>query len=382
MALGLLLRIGYAAAIYEPGLLSYYPDDYQLYRMGAEVIAAGDLSFGNDLFLMRPPVYPLLVAALNLQPLLIIAVNILLGAAIIPLSYHLSRQFSQSHRLALLTSLIAALDLTSVKYSGLLVAEPLANLLLAMALVSGARASKAKEMRQTVALSLLSGAFIAASALTRPGAYLFWIPLGLWLALARRQWRVLAACALLMTGFGGYWLWTSHNAATFGHRTFSTVGNFTMLYYRAASVLHQATGNDIDEVYIELARRVEASLGNDTANLTVMKMHEHYTGSPELQAAMTAVAIGAFRDHPLEYALTIPVGLYRMLIQVGGPLLWLGIAWNTALLLAIGLAVACGRLSMSGAWRCACSSRSHAYISSRARWSFAHPASTRAVAPC
>ena len=32
---------------------------------------------------------------------------------------------------------------------------------------------------------------------------------------------------------------------------------------------------------------------------------------------MTAVAIGVFRDHPLEYALTIPVGLYRMLIQVG-----------------------------------------------------------------
>ena len=142
MALGLLLRIGYAAAIYEPSLLSYSLDDYQLYRMGAEVIAAGDLSFSNDLFLMRPPVYPLLVVALGLQPLLIIAVNILLGAAIIPLCYHLSRQFSQSHRLALLTSLIAALDLTSVKYSGVLVTEPLANLLLAMALVSGARASK------------------------------------------------------------------------------------------------------------------------------------------------------------------------------------------------------------------------------------------------
>ena len=84
----------------------------------------------------------------------------------------------------------------------------------------------------------------------------------------------------MMVGFGCYWLWTSHNAATFGHRTFSTIGNFNMLYYRAASVLHQATGNDIDEVYIELARRVEASLGNDTANITVLKQHEHNRAVP------------------------------------------------------------------------------------------------------
>ncbi|MCY3916599.1 MAG: hypothetical protein OXG49_11355 [Chloroflexi bacterium] len=140
----------------------------------------------------------------------------------------------------------------------------------------------------------------------------------------------------------------NHNAAAFGHRTFSTVGNFTLLYYRAASVLHQATGQDIDKVYVELAHRVEAKLGNDTEDISAEKRHEHYTGSPQLQSAMTEVAIGVFRDHPLYYLLTIPVGLYRMLIQVSGPLLLPGIVWNLALVL--GAAYGLWRIARETRW--------------------------------
>ena len=334
VALGLILRIAYTATIYEPSLLPYILDDYVLYRMGAEAILSGDLTFTNDLFLMRPPLYPLLVAALGLEPLLIIAVNILFGTVIIPLSYLLARKLCMSYRLALIAGLIVAVDPTSIKYSGVLVAEPLANMLLALAFISLAMAAQMHRRAPFMLWAALAGAFIAFSALTRPAAYLFSIPMGLWLAFARRQGRVLATCALLVFGFGGAWLWMNHNAAAFGHRTFSTVGNFTMLYYRAASVLHQATGQEIDEVYAELARRVEARLGNDTADISAQKRHEHYTGSPQLQSAMTDVAFGVFRDYPPYYLLTIPVGLYRMLIQVTGALLLPGIAWNLALLLA------------------------------------------------
>jgi hypothetical protein len=334
VALGLILRIAYAATIYQPSLLPYILDDYVLYRMGAEAILSGDLTFTNDLFLMRPPLYPLLVAALDLHPLLIIATNIIFGTAVIPLSYVLARKLRLSYRLALVASLIVAVDPTSIKYSGVLVAEPLANLLLALAFISLAIAAKRQTGATSVLWAALAGAFITFSALTRPAAYLFSIPMGLWLAFARRQGRILATCALLVFGFGGAWLWMNHNAAAFGHRTFSTVGNFTMLYYRAASVLHQATGQEIDDVYAELARRVEARLGNDTADISAEKRHEHYTRTPQLQSAMTDVALGVFRDYPLYYLLTIPVGLYRMLIQVSGPLLLPGIAWNLALLLA------------------------------------------------
>lgn len=58
---------------------------------------------------------------------------------------------------------------------------------------------------------------------------------------------------------------------------------------------------------------------------------------------MTAVALEVFFAHPLEYVVTIPVGLYRFLLEVRPvlpvdsgwlPLLWLGIAWNGLLLIA------------------------------------------------
>ena len=65
---GLILRIGYAMAIYEPSLVIYHGGDYELYRQGAEDILRGDLAFTNDLYLLRPPLFPLLIALLRLQP--------------------------------------------------------------------------------------------------------------------------------------------------------------------------------------------------------------------------------------------------------------------------------------------------------------------------
>ena len=184
--LGLALRIGYAAAIYEPSLAPFKLDDFILYRAGAEIILAGDLSFSRDLFLVRPPLYPLLVAALGLQPLLIMAVNIVLATAIIPLSYLLSSQLFKSDGLALLASFIVALDPTSIKYSGILVAEPLANLLLALSFLTLIKLQVANQPVMTLMWGFISGCLIVLSALTRPAAYLLWIPMALWAGFARR----------------------------------------------------------------------------------------------------------------------------------------------------------------------------------------------------
>ena len=140
--------------------------------------------------------------------------------------------------------------------------------------------------------------------------------------------------ALLGVGF-----WTQHNANHLNNGSFSTIGTYNLLYYRAASVLHQATGQEIDAVYAELARRVEESLGNDTSSITAKWRHFHYAGSWHLQSAMTKIALDVFLEHPIHYLLTIPVGLYRMLLRVSGLLLWPGFVWNVALLLvaSIGL---------------------------------------------
>ena len=332
--IGLIMRTGYAIAIYEPSLLVYHGGDYELYRQGAEDILRGDLGFTSDLYLVRPPLFPLLMAVLGLQPTAILAVNILLSIGIIPLTFILACKFNVSCNAALLAALLVAIDPTSIKYAAILLAEPLTNLLLACTFVSAMLLRHADEQNKAAVAGLITGSLIALSALARPAAYLFWIPIAIWIAFAKRRWRLISAGAVVVAGLAGTGTWISHNYFNYGHASFTTIGNYNLLYYRAASVLHQASGLGIDEVYGELARRVEGGLGNDTSGITAMRRHYHYTGSPALQAAMRDVAIRIFFDHPLVYLATIPVGLYRVLIHVDGQLLLPGVIWNLALLIA------------------------------------------------
>ena len=96
IVVGFILRIGYAVAIYEPTLLHYFSDDYVLYRMGAEAIMHGDLSFSQDTFLLRPPLFPLMVAALGKQPVLILSANIVISTIIISITYIIGLQLNLS----------------------------------------------------------------------------------------------------------------------------------------------------------------------------------------------------------------------------------------------------------------------------------------------
>ena len=79
IVVGFVLRIGYAVAIYEPSLLPYHGGDIELYLIGAEDILSGDLPFTGDWYLWRPPLFPLLMATMNLDSFAILAANILLG---------------------------------------------------------------------------------------------------------------------------------------------------------------------------------------------------------------------------------------------------------------------------------------------------------------
>ena len=182
--LGVSLRIAYVLAIHEPSLVVYHGGDYTLYRIGAEQIASGDLSFGHDLFLLRPPLFPLMVALLGVDSLAVIAVNILLASCVIPLTWLLARQLNMSRRMSLLAALIVALDPTSLVHAGVLAPEPLANVLLAAGFVCLVAFRCAGALRGAVTLSALAGGCIALSALTRPAAFMLWLPMGLWLLAA------------------------------------------------------------------------------------------------------------------------------------------------------------------------------------------------------
>ena len=203
--LGLALRVAYTYSDYGASLNLDYPGDYWDYHIAAKQILAGDTSFTHRIFLVRPPIYPLVVAALNVNRPLLILLNQLLAIMIIPLTYTLARQLRLPVRLALLAALIVALDPTSVKYSGILLAEPLANLLLAAAFAALLALKRAETRSATVTWGLLAGGLIALSALTRPAAYLLWLPLCAWIVGARwrKGLRGMAALALALATFAG-----------------------------------------------------------------------------------------------------------------------------------------------------------------------------------
>ena len=234
----------------------------------------------------------------------------------------------------MLAACIVAIDPTSIRYSSVLLAEPLANLLLAFGFVSLMALKQAGTRRAVMVWGLLAGGFIILSALTRPAAYLLWIPMAVWIAFARRRWRALAVVSLAALAFSGMMLWKQHNAVYLRNSSFSTAGTFQLLYVRAASVLYQATSQDIDTVYATLASRVEERLGNEIPNITANWRHRHLASTDEMQAAMTEIALDVFREYPLYYLLTIPVGLYRTLLEIWTFPIWISIGWNTVLLLA------------------------------------------------
>ncbi len=340
--LGLALRIAYTSSVYGPFLNLDYPGDYWDYHIAAQQILAGDIGFTHRIFLVRPPLYPLVVAALDVNRPLLIMLNQLLAVMIIPLTYTLSRQLSLPVRPALLAALIVALDPTSIKYSGILLAEPLANLLLAAAFVSLLALKRAGSRSAAIAWGLAAGALIALSALTRPAAYLLWIPLAAWALGARWRFglRGLAAVAIALPALVGMLVWQGHNAVVFGNGSFTSVGTFNLLYYRAAATLHLAQGRqDITALKRSLARRVEERLGNEGEASADEWRQQHRANTSRGDAAMREIALEVILNHPAAFALATLASAYQSLIEVWGALSQVGALWNIALLMAsaIGL---------------------------------------------
>lgn len=349
--LGLLLRAGYTGAFYGPTLDLNYPSDYWEYRRAASQLLAGDWAFTDGVFLERPPLFPIMMAALGGHKPLILMLNQLLSLLAIPLTYALARQFQLQDWLACLAAALIALDPTSIKYAGILMAEPLANLLLALAYVCLLFAKRSVDRRALASYCALAGACIALSALTRPSAYLLWLPLGLWIALARRRLRFLALVSLAAPALLGIGLWKAHNSATYDNSNFSSVGSFNLLYHRGANVLRLADAvADSEAVHDELTRRVAERLGTPEVDLPSdwTEIRQYYRGiSSAEESALVTVALEIFFEHPLHYVLTIPLGMYWILLPVYGALYWLSIVWNVALLLlaALGLWQLCRQRS-------------------------------------
>jgi hypothetical protein len=337
-ALAVVLHVALIAAWYTKDLRRFESGDYPLYAIGAQHIAThGD--FSNSLFLVRPPLFPLLIYVLGRSDLAVIVVDALLGALIPPLTVLLAWQLGLPTWGAWLAGLLAAVDPAEIVYSSFLGPEPLANLLLLAAVIALLHAVRQRDRKQAVGWGAAAGLLLALSSYARPATYLVWIVLGLWLLLAfRRQWAAVVACALVTVS--GLAVWIVHNGVVFHYYTFSTISPYTMLYYRAASVEHLATGHDMNTVYTALNQRVEQRLGHDPTGIGPDQRQDYLAATPQVAAALNAVAIETFKAHPGWYVLTIPVGFSRMyglttlaLGRSSRVLAALEIGWNAVFLL-------------------------------------------------
>lgn len=357
--LALLLRLALLAVWYTADLSRFQTGDYALYQIGAEHFAQYH-NFNNSLFLPRPLFFPLVVYALQANPLAVLLFDVVVGALIAPCAYLLARQFQLQERFAVLAGGIVALDPGGVAHSAFLGPEPLANLLILLGVMALLASLRQPTGRRMLLYGAAAGGLLALSSLTRPATYLLWAALIVWFLLARRSgWRAVIACALVNIAAVG--AWTYHNGAVFGNPTFSTVGAYALVYYRAASVERIATGEtDMDALYTRINQRVEAQLGHNPALADAGTRHSYLAATPEITRALQNVAFEIIREYPQIYAATFPVAIARMygllpeVSKFDGLLIWLDTIWNWLLVLGtlIGLWYAFRRRQWLMLWGC------------------------------
>ncbi len=303
------LRLGLIAWHWDGTATWFESGDYILYHIGGEHILTKH-DFSNSLFLVRTPLFPVLIAALGGNDLAVLIANALIGVAVVPLTYLLARQFGLGERLALGAALVSALDPTAVNYSAFLGTEALANTLTPAAVVALLFAMQRPERWRSYVWATVAALLLVLSAYARPSAYVLWIPLGAWVAFVyRRRWRVVALFVLVSAlGVGA---WIVHNQRVFHNATFSTIGPYTMAYYRAASVEHIATGDSMDTIYTRINQRVVELAGLDLP-VTPDTRHHFLASSPEVARALTQTSLEIFGAHPLVYLATFPLGFVRL----------------------------------------------------------------------
>lgn len=306
----LVVRLVWGLSQLERGFLFVSEGDYNLYQIGAEHFRAYG-NFDNSLFLVRPPLFPLIVAALNDNHTLIIVMNAFLGALIAPLLMLIACQLGFSYRVIILAGILIALDPLHIPYTAFLGPEAL-SFVTALAMFSALLALyHAEGGRIAWFWGVIAAIMLLVSAYARPSIYLIWTGLSVWLLFIRpHYWYAILTFAIL--SFAGIQVWSQHNERVFNNATFSSIGAYTMTYYRAAAILNQANPDmPIADVYIEIGQRVEERLGNDPSLVDASTQHGYLAASPEVEAALSATSFDIFRAHPEWYIATLGLGIIR-----------------------------------------------------------------------
>jgi 4-amino-4-deoxy-L-arabinose transferase-like glycosyltransferase len=316
VALALAVRLGllyYFLVIHPTNIVA---DSIEYVNIARGLRLGEGYEFLLGYLLARPPLFPLLIAGIQSlfgEAVVYVALaNVVISSLTCLLSFTLGSYLSRDPRVPLLAALYLALDPTLVALAASLSAEPLANLMLGLSLLSLARMVR----RRLPEDAMYAGLWLAFSMLTRPTALYFVVAAVaiFYLLLPRLHWwRYYVLFAVLPVAAGVGWAWRNYQTA--GVFTFASVADFNLLFYRAVAVEHWATGEDPDVLRQRYAWEIEERLG------TGVQPEEIDSGyfwtnfaphDPERLSAMRSLAVQVFVRYPFWYVATIPIGLYNM----------------------------------------------------------------------
>jgi hypothetical protein len=256
------------------------------------------LDFSYWLLGARPPLYPLvvaLVARLGGSYVHAAILQIVFGALAAALATLLARRLlvrgpglPSPERLALIAGIVAALDPASVSADATLLADPVFNLLFVAFLLFLTRFVQ-EERWPDLALAALA---MGLAMLTRATAIYLWLAAPLILIpLLRRWWR--PALALAAVGLAVYLGWSVRNLAYRGVFTYSMQANFSLLFLRALSAEHLATGASTTDLEVQYVQQLYRSIGDEES--AALAVPEHFwrflvADDPRLYAEMGRMA--------------------------------------------------------------------------------------------
>ncbi len=289
-------------------------DEANTYEVLARQLLAGN-GFSQELFSYRPPLQPMFIAFVYIifgsaDPLIAAFSQTFIGAGVGALTFFVARELRMPRLVQLWSGLLVALDPASIIVGLTLMAETLSNFFVASGTLFTIRLLRKGALRDAAA----AGGCIALATLARPTSIYLWVLLIL--VIMRMVPHFLSRAALFMAVFAvGVLPWYVRNQVYQNVFTFSTVGNFDLLFYGAVSVKHWATGVSPQELEAQFSYELDRRLGRAQAR-------EHYDYSskwrflvadnPQVNAEITRMALEVFREHPFAYVATAPLPLIKM----------------------------------------------------------------------
>lgn len=268
----------------------------------------------------RPPLFPFMVSMifrLGGTELHAAIAQIVIGAATATIGYLLARRlflrvsdFRTPERLAVVAGIIIALDPASVSSSATLMAEPLFNLFFVALLLNLTRFI---QDARWVDLAL-SAVWMTLAMLTRPTAIYLWLAAPLILVPLVRRWQR-PVLVLASVGLAVYMGWSARNLAQHGVFTYSLQTNFSLLFLRAISAEHLATGRNNADLQVDYVQALYRSIGDEEAARNTVPEHMWkflVAEDPRLYAEMGRLAQQKLIQYWPYAVLGTGVGIWRM----------------------------------------------------------------------